>query len=246
MLLSSAVVSLFKSHAIKGEIMRRQTRPFIVEVKQRRGYQKRDNSLWGDMDLSAAFAETTRQLEEMDTSNRQFVDSNIVTFNAEHLDQAKVEHHMAETEHTEPLNAATKGAAKIETPGTKKKGRPQRNTKADLRSPAPKNGASSEPNEGVGSVRLGRKMYSEEERVQKLRQIEKLLSVGATLKSAVKLAGTSEQTYYQWKKKAAVAAPAIDDLKDLLALEEENKRLKNLLAERLRAENAELKRRLGL
>ncbi|MER8541360.1 transposase [Mesorhizobium sp. M1334] len=225
--------------------MRRQTRPFIVEVKQRRGYQKRDNSLWGDMDLSAAFAETTRQLEEMDTSNRQFVDSNIVTFNAERLDQAKEEHHMAETEHTEPLNAATKGAANIEAPETKKKSRPPRNTKTDLRS-ARKNGASSEANKSVGSVRLGRKMYSEEERVQKLSQIEKLLSGGATLKSAVKQAGTSEQTYYQWKKKAAVAAPAGDDLKNLLALEEENKRLKNLLAERLRTENAELKRRLGL
>ncbi|MER9548433.1 transposase [Mesorhizobium sp. M0322] len=245
MLLSSAEVSLFKWHAIKEETMRRQPRPFIVEVKQRRAYQKRDNSLWGDMDLSAAFAETTRQLEEMDTSNRQFVDSNIVTFNAERLDQAKVEHHMTETEHTEPLNAATKGAAKIEAPGTKKKGRPQRNTKADLMS-ARKDGASSEANKSVGAVRLGRKMYSEEERAQKLRQIEKLLSGGATLKSAVKQAGTSEQTYYQWKKKAAVAAPASDDLKDLLALEEENKRLKSLLAERLRAENAELKRRLGL
>jgi putative transposase len=35
-------------------------------------------------------------------------------------------------------------------------------------------------------------------------------------------------------------------LKDLLALEEENKRLKNLLAERLRKENAELRKKLGL
>ncbi|MER8458299.1 transposase [Mesorhizobium sp. M1300] len=230
--------------------MRRQPRPFIVEVKQRRAYQKRDNSLWGDMDLSAAFAETTRQLEEMDTSDRPFVDPNIVTFNAERLDQAKVEHHMAETEHSETAtNGATKGAANIEAPETKKKSRPPRNTKTDLRSPAPKNGASSEANQGLGSVRLGRKMYSEEERVQKLSQIEKLLGGGATLKSAVKQAGTTEQTYYQWKKKAAVAAvaaPASDDLKDLLELEEENKRLKNLLAERLRAENAELKRRLGL
>ncbi|ANT54293.1 hypothetical protein A6B35_29960 (plasmid) [Mesorhizobium amorphae CCNWGS0123] len=159
---------------------------------------------------------------------------------------------MAETEHTEPLNAATKGAANIEAPETKKKNRPPRNTKTDLKSPAPKNGASSEANKGVGSARLGRKMYSEEERVKKLSQIEKLLGGGATLKSAVTQAGTTEQTYYQWKKKAAVtavaavAAPASDDLKDLLALEEENKQLKNLLAERLRAENAELKRRLGL
>ncbi|MFU0507363.1 transposase [Pseudaminobacter sp. NGMCC 1.201702] len=58
-------------------------------------------------------------------------------------------------------------------------------------------------------------------------------------------AGISEQTYYQWKKSAAPASTN-GDLKDLLALEEENVRLKKLLAERLREENAELKKRLGL
>ena len=58
-------------------------------------------------------------------------------------------------------------------------------------------------------------------------------------------AGISEQTYYQWKKAAdAAAAPA--DLNDLLALEEENKQLKRQLADRLRQENAELKKKLGL
>ncbi|WP_348524771.1 hypothetical protein [Mesorhizobium huakuii] len=36
------------------------------------------------------------------------------------------------------------------------------------------------------------------------------------------------------------------DLRDLVALEEENKRLKNLFADRLRKENAELKKKLGL
>lgn len=43
-------------------------------------------------------------------------------------------------------------------------------------------------------------------------------------------------------------APSSDsgDLRDLVALEEENKRLKNLLADRLRKENAELKKKLGL
>ncbi|WP_245442633.1 transposase, partial [Mesorhizobium hawassense] len=95
-------------------------------------------------------------------------------------------------------------------------------------------------------VRPGRKIYSEQERAQKLAQIEKSVNGGATLKSAVKQAGTSEQTYYQWKKKARLPATAGDDLKDLVALEEENKRLKNMLAERLRKENAELKKRLGL
>ncbi|RWQ62411.1 transposase [Mesorhizobium sp.] len=93
--------------------------------------------------------------------------------------------------------------------------------------------------------RPARKTYSEKERAQKLAQIEKSIAGGATSKNAVGQAGISEQTYYQWKR---AVAPSSDsgDLRDLVALEEENKRLKNLLADRLRKENAELKKKLGL
>lgn len=47
---------------------------------------------------------------------------------------------------------------------------------------------------------------------------------------------------------AAIAAPtaAIDEMADLLQLEEENQRLRKLLAEKLRAENADLRKRLNL
>ncbi|MDC9813194.1 hypothetical protein [Rhizobium binxianense] len=41
-------------------------------------------------------------------------------------------------------------------------------------------------------------------------------------------------------------APVLDDLADLLQLEEENVRLRKALAEKLRAENADLRKRLGL
>lgn len=46
----------------------------------------------------------------------------------------------------------------------------------------------------------------------------------------------------------AAAAPvaAIDDIADLLQLEEENQRLRKLLTEKLRAENADLRKRLNL
>ncbi|MDL2408285.1 SyrB-like regulator [Rhizobium calliandrae] len=46
----------------------------------------------------------------------------------------------------------------------------------------------------------------------------------------------------------AVTAPASarDEMADLIKLEEENKRLRKLLAEKLRAENADLRKRLGL
>ncbi|MGO4658016.1 SyrB-like regulator, partial [Ensifer sp. 2YAB10] len=42
------------------------------------------------------------------------------------------------------------------------------------------------------------------------------------------------------------SAPVLDDIADLLQLEEENARLRKALAEKLRAENADLRKRLGL
>ncbi|UCI22907.1 transposase (plasmid) [Mesorhizobium sp. B2-1-8] len=124
----------------------------------------------------------------------------------------------------------------------------EREVKAEAKQPARKNGAKAAPAAAeapAAAVRTGRKIYSSKERAQKLGQIEKSIGSGETLKSAARQAGISEQTYYQWKK---AATPPSDggDLKDLLALEDENKRLKGLLAERLRKENAELKKKLGL
>jgi hypothetical protein len=45
---------------------------------------------------------------------------------------------------------------------------------------------------------------------------------------------------------AATSTVAIDEIADLLQLEEENQRLRKLLAEKLRAENADLRKRLNL
>lgn len=94
--------------------------------------------------------------------------------------------------------------------------------------------------------------YSEAERAEKLSQIERRLGGGSTLRSAVKEAGVSEQTYYQWKRAApsadmngTAAASSVDSLADLVELEAENLRLRQLLAEKLRAENAELRKKLG-
>lgn len=154
---------------------------------------------------------------------------------------------MADPERAESIEAAAEGAVKAETPETKKARRP-RKAKAEPTPPARTNGGKA-ISQGDGASALTargpRKVYSEKERAQKLAQIERSISGGATLKSSVKQAGISEQTYYLWKKAAAPASNN-DDLKDLIALEEENKSLKSLLAERLRNENAELKRRLGL
>jgi len=70
------------------------------------------------------------------------------------------------------------------------------------------------------------------------------------VKAALKEAGVSEQTYYNWKNQAKENTPVVshqsDELKNLVELEAENKRLRKELAEKLRTENAELRKRLGL
>lgn len=103
------------------------------------------------------------------------------------------------------------------------------------------------------------KRHSATEKHEKLKRIETQVSESiSTLKEAIKNAGISEKTYYLWKQAVKSAAPkkdkpaatgpvAIgDELTDLIQLEKENQRLRKVLAEKLRAENAELRKKLGL
>ncbi|GAB2209246.1 transposase [Roseibium sp. ROS1] len=105
--------------------------------------------------------------------------------------------------------------------------------------------------------------YTVKERAEKIAEIETRLSEGLNIKAAIKEAGISEQTYYRWKRNAApkdkpekpvlqqpkvekMSGSELETLEDLVALEAENIRLRTQLAEKLRAENAELRKRLGM
>ncbi|WP_280993853.1 transposase [Ochrobactrum sp. 19YEA23] len=102
-------------------------------------------------------------------------------------------------------------------------------------------------------VAATRKRYSPAERASILASVAKALKSGeTTLKAALQQTDISEQTYYNWKNAAGkTAAPVTvkssegDDLKALVALEAENLKLRKELAAKLRAENAELRKRLG-
>ncbi len=133
---------------------------------------------------------------------------------------------------------------------------------AEVKAPPGKKRSSSQPQKAPPEPAQSkmpaakRRRYTEQERSEKLRLIETQVSEGNTLKEAIKSAGISEQTYYHWKGAAKPAAQkdiertrafsAGDELAELVQLEEENERLRKQLAEKLRAENAELRRRLGL
>lgn len=101
--------------------------------------------------------------------------------------------------------------------------------------------------------RRPRKTYSDRERAGKLTLISTQVAKGkATLQEAIKSVGISVQTYYQWKRNGAPAITKVKavsgghDLAELVQLEVENRKLRSLLAEKLRAENCELRKRLGL
>lgn len=63
-------------------------------------------------------------------------------------------------------------------------------------------------------------------------------------KAVIKEDGRKMQAKRAEQRAAPVAA--LDEMADLIELEEENKRLRKTLAEKLRAENADLRKRLGL
>ena len=160
---------------------------------------------------------------------------------------------MADLKETELTPVTSEVPVKQQTPDTEKKAsKPRKATGRQARAvrtsaaPSSTSTQASSP-EAVASptVRTARKTYSAKERAQKLGDIENQTGRGSSIKDAVKKAGISEQTYYQWKK-AVAQVPQSDELKDLVKLEEENARLKQLLAERLRKENIELRKKLGL
>lgn len=227
--------------------MRRQTRPFIVEVKHRRAPAKKQ-SIWGNLNIAAVAAETMRDLEQDEPTFRSLIDSGAPSIDVASDDNPSVEHNMPDPQEAETVEAVAETPAAVEAPEPKKKAPRPKKAKAAPKPRIAKEAvkpASRTAEVPPAPARAKRKTYSEKERSQILAKIEKSIGRGGSSKAAVTEAGISEQTYYQWKKAAETAA-APTDLNDLLALEQENKQLKKQLAERLRQENAELKKKLGL
>ena len=73
------------------------------------------------------------------------------------------------------------------------------------------------------------KRYSPEQIVAKLREHEKLQGQGLTIPQACKKIGVSDQTFYRWRAK--YGALKEDEAHRLKALEQENGRLKRIVAD---------------
>ncbi|MBX5213980.1 SyrB2 regulator [Rhizobium sp. NLR10a] len=142
---------------------------------------------------------------------------------------------MADENNTSPAAGAAETSAPINA-DVKKKRAPRRQKQAAepasaateaVTEPAPASGAAKPVGRGRG---------------RKPKSIEAKPSDGkGTLKGRGrnKIAKPAPQT-------AKASAPVIDELEDLIHLEEENKRLRKLLADKLRQENTDLRKRLGL
>jgi transposase-like protein len=76
---------------------------------------------------------------------------------------------------------------------------------------------------------MGRKRHSAEEVVNKLRQADVELAKGSTIAAVCKLLGITDQTYFRWRKE--FGGLKVEQAKRFKELEQENARLKRLLAD---------------
>jgi transposase-like protein len=85
---------------------------------------------------------------------------------------------------------------------------------------------------------MGRKRYTSEQIITMLREAEVLVNQGSTVIEVARKLGIAEQTYYRWRKE--YGGMRVDQAKRLKDLEQENVRLKKLVAD-LSLDNAILK-----
>jgi putative transposase len=76
---------------------------------------------------------------------------------------------------------------------------------------------------------MKRKRHTPQQVVRKLQEAQAALSAGRELGAVCQMLGISEQTYYRWKKK--YGGMKAEEAKRLALLEEENSRLKKLVAD---------------
>ena len=85
---------------------------------------------------------------------------------------------------------------------------------------------------------MARKRFTAEQIISKLREAEVLQSSGLSIVEICRQLGVKEQTYYKWRKE--YGGMRIDQAKRLKEMEQENSRLKKLVAD-LSLDNAILK-----
>ncbi|MBY5756394.1 transcriptional regulator [Rhizobium leguminosarum] len=219
--------------------MKKVQRSFAVEYKSgRRKLNSKPNSIWGDTDLKSvaqglqdeampfmSLAPQAKSSEMLVSGEEQAGPLLTLPIEQETNASALQETIMADENDT-MTNANTPAAAAPDVPKKVRKPRAKKVVPATApvtvsAEPAVASGAA------AGKQKRGRKAKHDEGTPSAKR---------APVKRASKAVSTA----------AAPSVAAVDEIADLLQLEEENQRLRKLLAEKLRAENADLRKRLNL
>ncbi len=85
---------------------------------------------------------------------------------------------------------------------------------------------------------MARRRFTSEQIITMLREAEELVTQGSAVIEVARKLGIAEQTYYRWRKE--YGGMRVDQAKRLKELEQENARLKRLVAD-LSLDNAILK-----
>ena len=85
---------------------------------------------------------------------------------------------------------------------------------------------------------MGKRSYSHEQIINKLREVEINTHSGMSIKEAIRKIGVTDVTYYKWRKQ--YGGMKVNQVKKLKELENENLRLKKLVAD-LSLDNAVLR-----
>nr|WP_205923343.1 transcriptional regulator [Rhizobium leguminosarum] len=214
-------------------------RSFAVEYKSgRRKLNSKPSSIWGDTDLKSVAGDMQDEAMPFMSLPHQARNSEMLVPEEEPagplltlpIDQETNASALQETimadENDTMTNADTPAAAapdvlkKVRKPRAKK-AVPETASAAVSVQPAAASGAK------AGKQTRGRKAKPDE-------------GTTSARRAPVKRAPKAESIT------AAPSVAAVDEIADLLQLEEENQRLRKLLAEKLRAENADLRKRLNL
>ncbi|WP_312410625.1 transcriptional regulator [Shinella sp.] len=220
--------------------MKKTQRSFSVEYKGRRKPDPKSNSIWGGIDLKSVARDVEDEAAPYPPAHEPDGQSagNVLATNTETVGpfltqpvrQHTTEAANEETNMADESETMTTGDAPavVETPTLPKKQRQPRAKKvaAEPASVGTAAQTAAVSTEAVGKQKRGRKAKAVE-------------AASPAKRKPVKRAPKPVQA-------ASVVSPAIDDIADLLQLEEENQKLRKLLAEKLRAENADLRKRLKL
>ena len=214
-------------------------RSFAVEYRSgRRKLNSNPNSIWGDMDLKSVaqhlqdetmpFLPGASQISssEMSFAGEEQAAALLTLPIAQETNASALQETIMADENNTMTDADTPAAA---APDVAKKERKPRARKAvpETASVAVAAQPAAASNAAAGKQKRGRKAKADEGAMSANRAPAKRFR--KTVQTAT-----------------APSTAAVDEFADLLQLEEENQRLRKLLAEKLRAENADLRKRLNL